>query len=465
MKRPLYLGLWTLLVFGAICLPALADELLVGPQGGYQSLTAAVSAAAPGDVIRIASGVYKEPYETYPILINKPLTLLGEPGAILKGPPFKALIRVQAPDVRIEGLAFELLRWGIVGTGDRLNVTDCRFTLSDNTYRVSSCGIWLAGVYDAVIQNNAFTGCGLCMAGPPLSQTSQGKVVLTGLFEAGDDTAYFTSHKVAGNTVNAKPLYYAVNQTNPAVPAGAGQVIIACCTDVTLDGLDVSDASIGAMIVHSDNVSLTHIKADRAGVFGVYLAFVNGGTLSGVVSAEANHGIDIRSARNLLIQNCTVAACEQGIFLSWVKDSLVADCEMTGGGRGLFMAAGAHNQIDSCTITGNENGICTEGEAAVLITHCTVSENSVAGIRLLRGDAACYQNKINGNLTGMIVADTTSVTVSGNLFSGNQICALYLRQIAGGKIVLNRFQGGTQEYISLYDGAADAMMRLNAFEP
>lgn len=438
--------------------PALADELLAGTQNGYASITEAVAAAQNGDVIRIAAGVYDDTVEVYPIVIDKSVSLIGEPGVVLKSPPFKALLWVEADDVQITNIDFQLLKWGIVCTGDNLNVMNCRFSLADEKYRVSSCGIWLAGAYNATIKDNAFTGCSLCMAGPPLSESSKGKVVLTGLFEVGDDTAYFTSHKVEGNTVNGKPLYVFFNQTGVTVPKDAGQVIVACCTDVALNGLDVSDASIGAFIVYCDNVNMTDVKADRGGIFGVYLAFVNGGRLQGVISQKANHGIDVRAAKKLIIQNCTTVECEQGIFLSWVKDSLVVDCSMLDGGRGLFMAMGQNNQIENCIVSNNENGICTEGDVGVLITNCMVSGNTVAGIRLLRGEATCLNNNILDNWTGMIVSDTTPVTLSGNRFVNNQSCGLYLRALSNGKIVMNQFEGETESFITVDSDMAGILM-------
>ncbi len=67
MKKFLPMYATALLVSLMLCLPALANELHIGTGKGYQSLTAAVVDAAPGDVIHLSSGVYDEPAETYPI--------------------------------------------------------------------------------------------------------------------------------------------------------------------------------------------------------------------------------------------------------------------------------------------------------------------------------------------------------------------------------------------------------------
>ena len=75
----LQLGLW---IVGALCCCAAAArgrELTVAPGApGEPVLTKAVEAAAPGDVIRVRKGVYRET-----ITIPKPVSIIGDDGAVL----------------------------------------------------------------------------------------------------------------------------------------------------------------------------------------------------------------------------------------------------------------------------------------------------------------------------------------------------------------------------------------------
>lgn len=59
---------------------ALQAALTVGPAGDHRTVTAALAAAAPGDTVRVAAGVYRE----RPV-IDQLVVLLGEPGAVLDG--------------------------------------------------------------------------------------------------------------------------------------------------------------------------------------------------------------------------------------------------------------------------------------------------------------------------------------------------------------------------------------------
>lgn len=82
--------------------PAQADAqaLRVGPGGDYTSLTDALAAAQPGAVIELLEGV-----QTGQWTIDKPLTLSGQPGAVLDGAGKGTLLTIAAAGVLIEGLS------------------------------------------------------------------------------------------------------------------------------------------------------------------------------------------------------------------------------------------------------------------------------------------------------------------------------------------------------------------------
>ena len=446
-----------------ICLPALADELYVGAEGGYESLTAAVKAAVPGDVIHLASGTYDESSETYPIIIDKPLSLAGDPGAVLKGPPFKALLKVNVPDVSIEGVTFQLLRWGIVDTGNNMYLKDCCFVLADAAYRVSSCGVWMAGVYNCSITGCDFTGCGVCLAGPPLSERSNVLPVLTGLFEVGEDTAFFTSHTIRDNRVNGKPMYFYENKTGLVIPKDAGAVIAVCCDQVKVGGIDVSDCSMGLELIHCSNVQVEQVTADRCGLFGIYLAYVEMGSVEKVTCRGSNHGIDLRAVQNLAVTDCVANECEQGIFLSHAYDCIVDNCKMRNCGNGFFIAAGARNQLSGSRVEGNDNGIYVQGEKDMLVCGNGITGNTVSGLRFLRSGGQVLDNTLVENQTGVLAAEDETLTLWKNTFDGNISSALYMKDITAGKISFNDFGSHEKVFITLDGFIADTLIWQNIF--
>lgn len=104
---------------------------------------------------------------------------------MVDAPAMKVAFRVEADGVTIQGLEIRFRRTGLYLIGDNVTVEDCSILLADPAWRTSSCGAWMGGIRGAAFRNCAFTGCGIAVAGPPLSETSHLVPVLTGLFEVG----------------------------------------------------------------------------------------------------------------------------------------------------------------------------------------------------------------------------------------------------------------------------------------
>lgn len=288
--------LWAAMILFALLLPitTLGETIRVSPES--LTLTEALSRARDGDTLVLAEGVYAEPKEVFPISVEKRVTLCAAEGAhvVVDAPAFAEAFRVSADGVLLQGLHIRFRRTGIYATGNDLTLLDCRLTLADSAWRTSSCGVWLGGVLRARLLRCVFTGCGVSMAGPPLSKASEGKPVLTGLFEVGEDSSYFTSHTLTDCTVNGKPLLYRVNGQAFQMDSTAGEVILAGCSDAVLRGLDVSDGSIGLTLAYCENIRVENCKADRCGIFGIYCAYSAHSLLNGCQVDASNHGIDLR---------------------------------------------------------------------------------------------------------------------------------------------------------------------------
>ncbi len=120
-----------------------------------QSLATAIDAADPGDVLRLGPGEYEGP-----IVIRKPLTLEGEPGAVVRGNGEASVIVVEAPDVAIRGLR-------VIGSGLRLEemnaaifLTDAasRATVERNLLEDNLVGVYVHGAAGAVVRGNRIVG-------------------------------------------------------------------------------------------------------------------------------------------------------------------------------------------------------------------------------------------------------------------------------------------------------------------
>lgn len=143
------IGLGAALLAGA----PLAAERTVPAEPGV--LAAAVSAAAPGDVLRLAPGVH-----TGPVTIDRPLVLRGESGAVVQAAGAGSVIRVEAPDVQIRHLT-------IKGSGTQLDAMDSGVLLTQaargavvegNRLEGNLFGVYVHGAADALVQGNTIVG-------------------------------------------------------------------------------------------------------------------------------------------------------------------------------------------------------------------------------------------------------------------------------------------------------------------
>lgn len=433
---------------------------------GEMSLTEALAQCADGDVIEVADGIYNEEKETFPLTVTKSVTVQAEQNAapVIDAPAFQSAFRVEAANVTLRGLDIRMRRTGIYAIGDDMTVEDCRISLAEEVWRTSSCGMWCGGIYRMKMRDCSFSGCGIALAGPPLSESSAGKPVLTGLFEVGEEEGYFTSHMIENCTVNGKQLFYAVSQEEVKVPEAAGEVICCGCEMVTVCGVDVSDSSMGMILTYNDQVTIEDSRADRCGVFGMYIAKCSGGILRGCVSEETNHGLDLRACRNFVLEECQALNCDQGLFFSCMEDSVMTDCTVTGTGQGYFMAAGNRNAIYNCTAEACENGFNLQKEGDVLMTDCTVRDCTVCGVRLDGTPTVFSGNQMEGNWVAVMAYGNVSFDMTDNLFQDSISCALYLRDIGYSRFCGNTFEESSGDSVCAEGSMGQSLWNRNILD-
>ena len=112
-----------------------------------------IDRAAPGNTIRIEAGVHAGP-----IIVSKPLTLIGEKGAEIRGNGIGNVITISADDVTVSGLR-------VSGSGLRLSDDNAAIFVTGNRAKIDNCaiadslhGIYLKKTSGAQILNNRIQG-------------------------------------------------------------------------------------------------------------------------------------------------------------------------------------------------------------------------------------------------------------------------------------------------------------------
>ena len=142
-----------------LCLPLVAEaqRVVTVQPGGPLTIAEAVRTARAFDQVVIARGIYREPT----IVIDRPLTIVGEPGAVLDGANATHIMRVEADDVTVRGLTFRNVGPSHVEDRAALRVGAVRRCVAeDNRIENVFFGIYLAGSSGCRIARNVLRSHG-----------------------------------------------------------------------------------------------------------------------------------------------------------------------------------------------------------------------------------------------------------------------------------------------------------------
>ena len=119
------------------------------------SIAATIARANAGDRIIVTRGVYTEPT----IVVDRPLTISGEPGAVIDGSLATHTLRIDADDVTVRGLVFRNVSPSHVEDRAAIRVGavhGCR--IEDNRIENAFFGIYLAGTTGCRVARNELVG-------------------------------------------------------------------------------------------------------------------------------------------------------------------------------------------------------------------------------------------------------------------------------------------------------------------
>lgn len=121
----------------------------------HPTLATAVAAARAGDTVVVPAGTYREPT----LILDRPVTLLGEPGAVLDGEGRRGLLVVRGPEVTVRGLTFR--NTGTSYQEDRAAVLldgAARCTLDANRFEQTFFAIYLSRTVACTVTDNRIVG-------------------------------------------------------------------------------------------------------------------------------------------------------------------------------------------------------------------------------------------------------------------------------------------------------------------
>ncbi|MCK4443581.1 MAG: right-handed parallel beta-helix repeat-containing protein, partial [Thermoplasmata archaeon] len=141
-------------------------------------------------------------------------------------------------------------------------------------------------------------------------------MVDNGIFIAGYQLDTWNSHTIGtSNTVNGKPVYYWKNAKGGSVPSGAGEVILANCTEVIVENQNLSNSTVGMQLGLSPSNIILNVTASWNDQAGIYVIFSNDTVVDNItVAANRNHGLESWWSDNMTVLNSNASGNRNGFY-------------------------------------------------------------------------------------------------------------------------------------------------------
>jgi nitrous oxidase accessory protein len=341
---------------------ALAVPPTVGPRGvpipsgpplrlhveAGESVQAALDRATPGSVVTLAAAVFRER-----VIVDRPLTLAGQPGAVLSGSGVGTVLTIAADDVRVADLR-------VTGSGDHgyeddagVVVSGQHFELQRLEVQATYTGIDLRRAHHGVVEGCVVRGdrtrpFGLRGDGIRLWESDHNRVQDNRLESVRDLVVWYSEHNTLADNV-------------------------------------VTDSRYGTHLMHASGNHIERNSYDRdvVGVFVMYSA-------------------DVRIAGNRVIE----ARGEAGVGLGFKESDRieVLDNVLVGNTTGIYLDTTPHAQHGAALFRGNLIGA---NEVGVRL------HGPSQGARF--EDNTFLSNGLPLEVDGR--ADTAAITFDGNAWS------------------------------------------------
>jgi nitrous oxidase accessory protein len=242
------LGVLGLVLLGGTLIPStlyFSRSLSVHGEGqgevrGPAALQEWISSAPPGAILRVPPGVYHGP-----IVIDKPLTLLGDGQAVLDGLGRGTVVHIIAPDVTMKGFVIKNSGRSLAHEDSGILVEAPRARIEENELSDVLFGIYLKNAPGSIIRANRVRGLDVPEA------------------ERGDALRLWYSSDVLieGNqTYNARDaiIWYSARVTVRANRFQGGRygVHLMYCKEITIESNLLSKNFVGVYAMYTQNLTL-----------------------------------------------------------------------------------------------------------------------------------------------------------------------------------------------------------------
>jgi parallel beta-helix repeat protein len=222
----------------------------------------------------------------------------------------------------------------------------------------------------------------------------------------GSEPRHFVHSIYASNLVNGKPVYYLVNQTDLVLTSvthpQVGYLVLANCTNITVDGLSLADTGPLLMLAYTTNSTIANTiitNSTNQGYYSVLLESSYNNTFTVNNITENDEGIYIRnSSFNTFSANNFMNNGAGIVFHSFSANNTLIGNNIANNGAGIGFERSCNNTLAGNTIIGNECGIFLTCSSSNSIYENNITGSSGCGIYIAQSsDNSFYHNNFLDN--------------------------------------------------------------------
>ena len=312
----------------------------------------------------------------------------------------------------------------IVTNGIGIWLSDCSYNnLTGNDIADNVQGIWLSSSSsNTVTENNIAESSkiGLELSGGSLNNTITNNTFV----KDGLHISESYQNIIDDNSVNGKPLVY-LNGVADQMIGNAGQVILVNCSDILVEGLELSNTTIGVELWMTSNSVIAGNSMVSNTIGSVWILDSSNNTVSGnnVTANSIGHCVLLSSSSNNTVTGNNITANGGiGILVSGSSNNNITMNNIReNSGAGIDLGSSStNNYITENDVISNNDGILVSSNNNSIIMN-NFTDNFAHGIELYFSASGnvVTRNNITYNNKGIFIASSDNNTFTENKVEDN----------------------------------------------
>jgi parallel beta-helix repeat protein len=255
------------------------------------------------------------------------------------------------------------------------------------------------------------------------------------------------------NSVNGKPTYYWKNQNGGWIPPGAGEVILANCSNISVNDQDFDNTSVGVLLGYSTNNNITNNSIVN-NMYGTFLYSSDANWLSENIVIKTGTGMHIEESSYNNLSSNNLSQNNYGAYLYNSDLNNINSNNLSWNKYfGAHLAYSNWNNLSKNNVSNNSGGFNLWFAENNNLVDNLLSPNNGRGIYFFYGKKNIIQgNNISSNVDGIFldVYSDNNYIKSNDIFS-NDDRGIYIETTSDNEIIQNEIHNnrvGIQMYMN-----------------